>query len=68
MQWLNLLQWPAMVVTLTAAWLVASKAQERRRMGFWLYLVSNVLWVSWAIRTLSSASAAVFAPGLSTIR
>jgi len=55
MQWLNLLQWPAMVVTLTAAWLVASKAQERRRMGFWLYLVSNVLWVSWAIASSAYA-------------
>jgi len=51
MEWLNLLQWPAMAVTLTAAWLVASKARRRRRSGFWLYLVSNVLWVSWAIAT-----------------
>jgi hypothetical protein len=44
-----------MAVTLTAAWLVASKARRRRRAGFWLYLVSNVLWVSWAIATSAYA-------------
>lgn len=49
MHWLNLVQWPAMAVTLTAAWLVASKARKRRRAGFWLYMVSNVLWIAWAI-------------------
>jgi len=55
MQWLDLLQWPAMVVTLTAAWLVASKAQRRRRAGFWVFLVSNVLWISWAISSRAYA-------------
>jgi hypothetical protein len=49
MEWLDVLQWPAMAVTLTAAWLVASKARRRRRSGFWLYMVSNVLWIAWGI-------------------
>jgi hypothetical protein len=49
--WLDALQWPAMAVTLVAAWLVASKSRERRQAGFWTFLVSNVLWVVWAIHT-----------------
>jgi hypothetical protein len=49
--WLNLIQWPAMAVTLIAAWFVASRAQPRRRVGFWLFLLSNVLWIVWAIPT-----------------
>ena len=46
---LNLIQWPAMVVTVAAAWFVASRARARRRAGFWLFLLSNVLWILWAI-------------------
>ena len=49
MDWLNLIQWPAMAVTLIAAWFVASRARGRRRAGFWLFLLSNALWIAWAI-------------------
>ena len=45
--WLDLLQWPAMAVTIAAAWLIASTRRERRRIGFWLFLASNVLWIAW---------------------
>lgn len=45
------LQWPAMAVTLTASWLIASSGAERRKYGFWVFIVSNVLWVAWAIPT-----------------
>ena len=31
---LDLLQWPAMVVTLVASWLVASRAKKQREIGF----------------------------------
>jgi hypothetical protein len=55
MQWLDLLQWPAMVITVTAAWFVASSSKSRRHIGFWLYLVSNVLWVAWAFHTKAYA-------------
>jgi len=48
---LDLAQWPAMLITITAAWFVASTQRRRRRMGFWLYLVSNVLWVIWGVHT-----------------
>ena len=47
MDYLNLLQWPAMLVTLVAAWLVASSSEWRRNIGFWVFLLSNLLWVVW---------------------
>ena len=43
----DLIQWPAMAVTLLSSWLVASAAASRRRAGFWWFLLSNVLWVAW---------------------
>lgn len=43
----DLIQWPAMAVTLASAWLVASSLPARRHAGFWLFLLSNVLWVAW---------------------
>jgi len=48
---INLLQWPAMVVTVTAAWLVGSSREGRRNVGFWVFLASNALWVVWAVST-----------------
>ena len=44
---LNALQWPAMVTTLVAAWLVASDQKRRRGLGFWCFVVSNLLWIAW---------------------
>ncbi|HEY0674758.1 MAG TPA: hypothetical protein VGD25_00955 [Immundisolibacter sp.] len=49
MDWLDFMQWPAMVVTVLASWFVASSSKGRRNSGFWLFLVSNVLWVVWAV-------------------
>lgn len=46
-QWIGLLQWPAMLATVLAAWLVGSNAKPRRNVGFWVFLASNVLWVVW---------------------
>lgn len=48
-RWLDLLQWPAMVVTITASWLVASQDARRREWGFWVFLLSNVLWIAWGV-------------------
>jgi hypothetical protein len=45
--WIALIQWPAMVATLLAAWLVASRHKRARVVGFWVFLVSNVLWIAW---------------------
>jgi len=47
MDYLDLLQWPAMAVTIVAAWLVASRLPHRRAMGFWWFLASNLLWIVW---------------------
>ena len=44
---LDAIQWPAMLVTLVAAWLVASQSKRRRSWGFWCFILSNVLWVVW---------------------
>lgn len=48
MSWLSYLQWPAMLVTIAAAWLTGSTGKSRRQWGFWTFLASNVLWVVWA--------------------
>ncbi len=48
---LDILQWPALLVTIIAAWFVASSQRRRRRLGFWLYLAGNVLWVLWGLHS-----------------
>lgn len=47
MSWISFLQWPAMLVTIAAAWLTGSLSKHRRKFGFWVFLLSNVLWVVW---------------------
>ena len=49
MDYLDLLQWPAMIVTVAAAYLVASRSAHKRAVGFWCFLASNVLWVVWGV-------------------
>lgn len=44
---LGLIQWPAMLVTVVASWYIASTNKGRRKVAFWLFLLSNVLWVVW---------------------
>ena len=48
MDYFDLIQWPAMLITVIAAWLIASQAKRRREFGFWCFLLSNVLWIVWA--------------------
>jgi hypothetical protein len=45
--WIDLLQWSAMAVTLYAAYLIGSKREDRRILGFSMFILSNVLWVAW---------------------
>ena len=47
MQWIDWVQWPAMLITILAAWLAASSRPERREIGFWCFLGSNALWILW---------------------
>jgi hypothetical protein len=49
MDYLDLIQWPAMFVTAFASWLVASQTKHKRELGFWSFLVSNLLWLIWGI-------------------
>jgi hypothetical protein len=43
----DLLQWPAMAVTLYASWLIGSKQADRRIFGFVMFILSNVMWIVW---------------------
>lgn len=45
--WIDLLQWPAMVVTVLAGLLVGSRSSPRRKLGFVAFLASNALWIAW---------------------
>lgn len=45
---LDLLQWPALVLSLTGAWFVSGATAHMRIIGFALFLGSNVLWLLWA--------------------
>ena len=40
LDWINSLQWPAMAVTVMAAWLVASQLKLKRNWGFWLFCLA----------------------------
>jgi len=55
MDWLGLVQWPAMATTLVAAWLVASRDAGRRKIGFWAFVASNVLWIAWGFHAAAYA-------------
>jgi len=46
---LNLVQWPAMLLTIIAAWMVSSGRKFKRNWGFWIFLMSNALWIVWAV-------------------
>jgi hypothetical protein len=47
MDYIDLTQWPAMALTAVAAWLVGSSSAMKRNVGFWIFLISNVLWIVW---------------------
>ncbi|MDM0118989.1 hypothetical protein [Variovorax arabinosiphilus] len=48
---LDIVQWPAFAASLAAAYLVGSSAKGRRNAGFWVFLLSNLLWVAWGVHT-----------------
>jgi len=45
--YVDLIQWPAMIITAAAAWLVGSQRRPKRSAGFWIFLLSNLLWIVW---------------------
>lgn len=56
---IDALQWPAMAVTLIAAWLIASQTRRHRTWGFWCFVASNVLWVVWGLHDQAYALVAL---------
>jgi hypothetical protein len=52
---MDYLQWPAMLVTVVAVWLVGDQSKSDRRLGFWIFLLSNVLWVVWGLHAKAYA-------------
>lgn len=42
-----LLEWPAMAISLAAAYLLASQRPEKRVVAFWLLIIGNVMWIAW---------------------
>ena len=55
MEHLDWVQWPAFAASVIAAWLVASNQQGRRNAGFWVFILSNILWVTWGLHTSAFA-------------
>jgi hypothetical protein len=49
LEWLDWIQWPAMLVTIVAAWMIASQRKFKRNWAFLLFLLSNVLWIIWGL-------------------
>jgi hypothetical protein len=46
---LDFLQWPAMAVSLFAAFMIGSKKAGKRVFGFWMFILSNILWIIWGV-------------------
>ncbi|WP_349975486.1 hypothetical protein [Pseudomonas sp. WHRI 8519] len=47
--WIGLLEWPAMAVTVVAAWCIGSRRPGRRKVGFCCFIASNLLWSIWGL-------------------
>ncbi len=56
---IDAVQWPAMAVTVAASWLVGSTRRRRRSAGFWLFILSNGLWVAWGWQSHAPALVAL---------
>jgi hypothetical protein len=46
---IDFLQWPAMLVTLGAAFLVGARHARRRIFGFYTFILSNIMWIVWGV-------------------
>jgi hypothetical protein len=47
MDYMSLLQWPAMGINILSVWLLTFPSKGTRRAGFLLSLFSNTLWIAW---------------------
>ncbi len=46
---MDLVQWPAMVAIIAAAWLAASQRASRRKLAFLGFILGNLLWIVWGL-------------------
>ena len=46
-QFAALLEWPAMAISLAAAWWMGSKQPRRRIVAFCMLIVGNLMWIAW---------------------
>ena len=46
-EFIALLDWPAMAISLFAAWVMASRKPEKRVWAFGMYIAGNVMWIAW---------------------
>lgn len=46
-EFITFLDWPAMAISLLAAWVMASQKPHKRVWAFWMYLTGNVMWIAW---------------------
>ena len=44
---LGMLQWPAMAISLVAAWWMGSKRAGKRIVAFLMLSAGNLLWIAW---------------------
>jgi len=44
---LAMLEWPAMAISLAAAWWMGSKQADKRIVAFWMLIVGNLMWIGW---------------------
>ncbi len=44
---LSMLQWPAMAISLAAAWWMGSRKPGKRIVAFVLLSIGNLLWIGW---------------------
>ena len=42
-----LLEWPAMAISLAAAWWMGSTKAKKRIVAFVLLIVGNLMWIAW---------------------
>ena len=47
MDFLALLEWPAMAITLAAAWWMGSRKPGKRIVAFCMLIVGNLMWIGW---------------------
>lgn len=42
-----LLEWPAMAISLAAAWWMGSRKPGKRIVAFGMLIVGNLMWIAW---------------------